>query len=179
MRGQPASSWSGQVRVRVDDHNRTVTPVCSVPARQPVLGLQGLLGDTSDEGCQKCSLTFVVNRIPLSVPFCPGKQHCTRASVLHTCALCALLLHAAVQVANGKPAPDVFVAAAQQLGVDPKQCLCFEDAPSGVAVSVPSVLNLASMCTADSIACVTQGHSAWARHTHVKHHTCHYSCHWH
>lgn len=39
-----------------------------------------------------------------------------------------------MQVANGKPAPDVFLAAAQQLGVPASSCLCFEDAPSGVQV---------------------------------------------
>lgn len=40
------------------------------------------------------------------------------------------------EVVHGKPAPDVFVAAVQQLGVDPTQCLCFEDAPSGVVGAV-------------------------------------------
>lgn len=36
------------------------------------------------------------------------------------------------QVENGKPAPDVFLAAAQRLGVAPEDCVVFEDAPSGV-----------------------------------------------
>jgi HAD superfamily hydrolase (TIGR01509 family) len=38
--------------------------------------------------------------------------------------------HPAVQ--NGKPAPDVYLEAARQLGMDPTECLVFEDALSGV-----------------------------------------------
>ncbi|MFI5273883.1 MAG: HAD family hydrolase [Ktedonobacterales bacterium] len=35
-------------------------------------------------------------------------------------------------VAHGKPAPDIFLAAAQALGVAPARCLVIEDAPAGV-----------------------------------------------
>lgn len=35
-------------------------------------------------------------------------------------------------VKNGKPAPDIYLEAARQLGVDPKECLVVEDALSGV-----------------------------------------------
>lgn len=36
-------------------------------------------------------------------------------------------------VAHGKPAPDIFLAAAAALGVDPALCLGIEDAPAGIA----------------------------------------------
>lgn len=36
------------------------------------------------------------------------------------------------EVEQGKPAPDCFTATAARLGVDPSECLCFEDAPTGV-----------------------------------------------
>lgn len=35
-------------------------------------------------------------------------------------------------VANGKPAPDIFIAAANALGYDPKECYVFEDSANGV-----------------------------------------------
>lgn len=36
------------------------------------------------------------------------------------------------QVANGKPAPDVYLKAAEDLGVEPSKCLVFEDVENGV-----------------------------------------------
>jgi HAD superfamily hydrolase (TIGR01509 family) len=36
------------------------------------------------------------------------------------------------QVVHGKPAPDVFLAAARALSIDPPDCLVLEDAPAGV-----------------------------------------------
>jgi HAD superfamily hydrolase (TIGR01509 family) len=35
-------------------------------------------------------------------------------------------------IKQGKPAPDIFLAAAKKLNVDPKKCIVFEDSPSGV-----------------------------------------------
>lgn len=37
-----------------------------------------------------------------------------------------------VEVENGKPAPDVFLLAAERLDVDPKDCLILEDSKAGV-----------------------------------------------
>lgn len=39
----------------------------------------------------------------------------------------------AEQVAEGKPAPDIFIAAAHKLGFEPSECIVFEDAPAGIA----------------------------------------------
>ncbi|WP_380786165.1 HAD-IA family hydrolase [Sphingomonas sp. R86521] len=45
------------------------------------------------------------------------------------------LLISAEDVANGKPAPDCFLLAAERLGVAPADCLVFEDAPAGIAAA--------------------------------------------
>jgi pseudouridine-5'-monophosphatase len=39
------------------------------------------------------------------------------------------------RIARGKPAPDIFLLAAQELGADPADCVVLEDAPSGVAAA--------------------------------------------
>jgi HAD superfamily hydrolase (TIGR01509 family) len=41
-------------------------------------------------------------------------------------------IFSATQVRNGKPAPDLFLFAAEQMGVDPKNCLVVEDSVAGV-----------------------------------------------
>jgi len=39
------------------------------------------------------------------------------------------------RVAHGKPAPDIFLAGAQIVGIAPARCVVFEDAPAGVAAA--------------------------------------------
>ena len=46
-----------------------------------------------------------------------------------------LLLVAAEDIRNGKPAPDGFLLAAERLGVDAAECLVFEDAAAGIAAA--------------------------------------------
>jgi HAD superfamily hydrolase (TIGR01509 family) len=45
-------------------------------------------------------------------------------------------LFSVTQVANGKPAPDVFVFAAAQMGVSPDRVAVVEDTPAGVAAGI-------------------------------------------
>lgn len=39
-------------------------------------------------------------------------------------------------VENGKPAPDIFLLAAEKLGIDPSKCLVFEDSDNGVRAAI-------------------------------------------
>ncbi len=40
------------------------------------------------------------------------------------------------EVKEGKPAPDIFLVAARRMGVDPHECLVFEDAPTGTQAAL-------------------------------------------
>ena len=46
-----------------------------------------------------------------------------------------------------KPAPDIFLAAAQQLGVDPRACVVVEDAAAGVQAARAAGALCTSVCT--------------------------------
>ena len=41
-------------------------------------------------------------------------------------------IHTSCEVAKGKPAPDIYLLVAECLGVEPKNCLVFEDIPEGI-----------------------------------------------
>lgn len=41
-------------------------------------------------------------------------------------------IHTACEVEKGKPAPDIYLLVAKDLGVDPKHCMVFEDVPAGI-----------------------------------------------
>lgn len=44
-------------------------------------------------------------------------------------------IFSATMVSNGKPAPDLFLLAADRLGRDPAQCLVIEDSPAGIVAA--------------------------------------------
>jgi HAD superfamily hydrolase (TIGR01509 family) len=41
-------------------------------------------------------------------------------------------IYSATMVENGKPAPDLFLHAAKEMGADPHRCLVIEDSPAGI-----------------------------------------------
>ena len=46
------------------------------------------------------------------------------------------------ELKEGKPAPDIFLLAAKRLGVDPAECLVFEDAPTGAEAALAAGMSV-------------------------------------
>ena len=53
-------------------------------------------------------------------------------------------------VARGKPHPDPYLTAAEHCGVDPKNCLVVEDAPSGLKSGRAAGAKTLAVCTSHS-----------------------------
>jgi beta-phosphoglucomutase family hydrolase len=47
----------------------------------------------------------------------------------------------------GKPAPDIFLKAAEMIKADPRQCLVFEDAPAGIAAAHAAGMRVLALLT--------------------------------
>lgn len=54
-------------------------------------------------------------------------------------------------VARGKPHPDIFLLAAEKLGVQPAQCLVIEDSASGIKGAVAAGMTAIGLCAASHI----------------------------
>jgi beta-phosphoglucomutase-like phosphatase (HAD superfamily) len=53
---------------------------------------------------------------------------------------------------RGKPHPDIYLIAAKALGVDPADCLVFEDSPAGATAAVAAGMHVIGLCAAAHIA---------------------------
>ena len=57
----------------------------------------------------------------------------------------------AADVSNGKPNPEVFLVSAEKLGVEPKNCLVFEDAINGFEAAARAGMKSIGIATVNSI----------------------------
>jgi HAD superfamily hydrolase (TIGR01509 family) len=55
------------------------------------------------------------------------------------------------QVVRGKPAPDIYITAAEKLGVKPEYCVVIEDAPHGVAAAKDAGMCCLAISTSVSV----------------------------
>ena len=66
--------------------------------------------------------------IASSSPLDAIEKHLSAVNLLHRFRkVCS-----AHSIPNGKPAPDIYLLAASELGLDPKDCLALEDSPTGI-----------------------------------------------
>ena len=67
------------------------------------------------------------------------------------------LVFSADMVKRGKPAPDIFLLAAERLGVTPSECLVIEDSAGGVTAAVSAGMTVIGLSAASHI---REGHAA-------------------
>ena len=63
--------------------------------------------------------------------------------------------------AHGKPAPDIFLAAAAELGLPPGQCVVIEDAQSGVQAAKAGGMACIGVARLDDIALLQAAGADW------------------
>jgi HAD superfamily hydrolase (TIGR01509 family) len=87
----------------------------------------------------------------LGVPFCVASSgdHEKMRTTLGITGLWSRFagrIFSVTQVARGKPAPDVYLFAAKQLGAEPARCLVVEDTPPGVQAGVAAGMTVFGFC---------------------------------
>jgi HAD superfamily hydrolase (TIGR01509 family) len=87
----------------------------------------------------------------LNAPFCVASSG-DHTKMRKTLGITGLLprfegkLFSVTQVPRGKPAPDVYLLAAERLGADPRNCVVVEDTPRGVKAGVAAGMAVVGFC---------------------------------
>jgi HAD superfamily hydrolase (TIGR01509 family) len=87
----------------------------------------------------------------LEVPYCVASSgnHAKMAATLGATGLLPRFrdrIFSATEVARGKPAPDIFLYAAERCGVSPSACAVIEDSPAGVTAGVAAGMTVYAYC---------------------------------
>jgi len=76
-----------------------------------------------------------------------GTKSMATGRILHTGLPEPAVLVTADDVREGKPDPEVFLMAAQRLGVMPRRCIVIEDAPAGIAAGRAAGMHVIAVAT--------------------------------
>lgn len=68
----------------------------------------------------------------------------------HNIHICITEMVTSCEVPRGKPAPDVFLKVAERLGIDPEDCLVFEDTHAGVLAALAAGMQVIAVKDAHS-----------------------------
>jgi beta-phosphoglucomutase-like phosphatase (HAD superfamily) len=68
----------------------------------------------------------------------------------------------AEQVEHGKPAPDLFLFAASEMGVQPSNCVVVEDSPNGVAAARAAGMTVLGYTGLTPVSRLTDAHRCFA-----------------
>ena len=96
------------------------------------VGADRVVGDRV--GCDHGTITFGVTRTFSSVALATATAKDRAEAYLERLDLLKYfdVVASARMVAHGKPEPDIYLYAADQLGLKPQECLALEDSPNGV-----------------------------------------------
>jgi mannitol-1-/sugar-/sorbitol-6-phosphatase len=72
------------------------------------------------------------------------------------------ILVTADRVTRGKPAPDPYLLAAKELGVEPSECVVLEDAPAGIEAGRAAGMTVLAVATTHDRSALTRAHSVHA-----------------
>jgi sugar-phosphatase len=77
------------------------------------------------------------------------------------------VLLTAESVQQGKPHPEVYLAAAAQLGVDPRRCVVVEDAPAGISAGRAAGMIVLALVGTHAVRQLRQAHAVIAQVAHL------------
>lgn len=120
---------------RLSDEKEVCYRACYAPHLRPLAGLEAFLDGLARDG------------VPLALATAAPPEN--RTFVLDGLGLASRFAHVigAEHAPRGKPAPDIYLAAARALDLPPAACLAFEDARNGVLSAVAAGMTCVGVTT--------------------------------
>jgi beta-phosphoglucomutase len=128
----------GELR-RFSDEKETIYDELYEPHVVPMQGLERFLN------------TLEARRIPFALASSASTRHLKKILAKTGLAEKFKTILDSTHVARGKPDPEIFLKAAELLGIEPKSCVVFEDAKSGIEAARRTGMKVVGVTTTHSL----------------------------